>query len=227
MPIQEVLIHKPSDLAAPGGSEPFGAPCTTKDEDIAAWNALIPDMTKEMEENGRNIMVLYQTRNTRPWNGTTKNYEIQSGVTGDYLVAAYSVSNTVGVNYRPGTIVSFWFDNNYAEHAGTDHFGSVSSALQCSSPTSSTDIVRLFRCSEKGVNLSAKGSLSLVNFHMKNGQILPQAYITTRNTFTQYGWLGGNFSRPTSSKWVSARPSGQWLSAQPSGRSRSNAVTGR
>jgi hypothetical protein len=220
MPIQEILIHQPSDLAKPGGVDPFSAPCTTKNDDIAAWNALIPDLTKEMEENGRNIMVLYQTRNGRSWNDISKNYVLETGDQGDYMIAAYSVSNKVGLNYKPGTIISVWFDNNYAEHAGTDHFGTVSGDLSKSSPVLSSDVVQLFRCSDKGVNLSAKGSLSMVNFHMKNGQILPQAYITTKNTYTKYGWTGGSFSRPTTSKWVSAKPKGAWQSAQPSGRPR-------
>ena len=227
MPIQEILIHDPSQLAAPAGIEPFSAPCSTKQEDIEAWTALIPTLTKEMEENGRNIMVLFQTRNNRSWSDELKNYQLVTGDQGDYMIAAYSLSNTVGINYRPGTVISFWFDNNYAEHAGTDKFGSVSSGLQRSSPTKSTDIVQLFRCSEKGVNLSSKGSLSVINFHMNQGQILPQAYITTRNTFTKYGWIGGNFSRPQSSKWVSAKPQGKWVSAQPGGRSRSNAIIRR
>lgn len=227
MPIQEILIHDPSQLAAPAGIEPFSAPCSTKQEDIEAWNALIPTLTKEMEDNGRNIMVLFQTRNNRSWSDQLKNYQLVTGDQGDYMIAAYSLSNTVGINYRPGTVVSFWFDNNYAENAGTDKFGSVSSGLQRSSPTKSSDIVQLFRCSEKGVNLSSKGSLSVINFHMNQGQILPQAYITTRNTFTKYGWIGGNFSRPQSSKWVSAKPQGKWVSAQPGGRSRSNAIIGR
>lgn len=220
MPIQEILIHQPSDLACPGGIDPFSAPCTTKDQDIATWNALIPDLAKEMEQNGRNIMVLFQTRNGRTWNDTKKNYVLETGDQGDYMIAAYSLSNKVGTNYKPGTVVGFWFDNNYAENAGTDRFGTVSSGLTKSSPILSSDVIQVFRCSDKGVNLSAKGSLSMVNFHMNNGQILPQAYITTKNTYTKYGWLGGTFSRPTTSQWVSAKPKGAWVSAQPTTRPR-------
>jgi hypothetical protein len=220
MPIQEILVHKSSELACPGGIDPFSAPCTTKNDDIAAWNALIPDLTREMDENGRNIMVLYQTRNGRTWNDNRKNYVLETGDQGDYMIAAYSLSNAVGRSYRPGIIVGFWFDNNYAEHAGTDHFGTVSSGLQGSAPNLSADVVQVFRCSDKGVNLSAKGSLSMVNFHMQNGSILPQAYITTKNTYTKYGWRGGSFGQSKTSKWVVAKPQGTWKSAQPSGRPR-------
>ncbi len=180
MPIQEILVHQAADLAAPQGVS-FGPPCATKDQDIASWTALVPAMTQELA-NGRYIMVLVQTRNTRTWSDMRKQYVFKPDE--DYIVASYSVSQDIGRPYSPSTVAFRWLDKLKAD--------SESRTMGMTS-----DMTHMFQCSPKGCNLTNVGLMKLIKFNMSSGKSAVEALSLAKNAIgdmQKFGWRGGTFT---------------------------------
>ena len=100
MPVQEALVLSLADLATPSGVS-FQPPCKTREEDAAAWQQVLPGLTAQWNQ-GREIMALIQTRNTRQWSASARNYVYKPSE--DYLIAAYSVAPSLGRPYTPGLL---------------------------------------------------------------------------------------------------------------------------
>lgn len=179
MPIQEIVVHQAADLAAPQGVS-FGPPCTTKDEDIAAWAAIGPAMTQELA-NGRYIIVLVQTRSTRPWSHNQSQYIFKPSE--DYIVASYSVSQEIGRPYSPSIVTFRWLDKLKAD--------SDKRTMRLDG-----DMIHMFQCSPKGCNLTSVGLLTLTKMNMKSGKPEVEALSFAKNAIgdaQKFGWRGGSF----------------------------------
>lgn len=199
MPIQEALVLSLADLPAPSGVS-FGPPCASKDADQDAWTKLLPGLAAQMGQ-GRSIMALIQTRSTRAWSATAKNYDFKPAE--DYLVAAYSLSPKLGSPYVPGSCSRHWINNAYVSQQGQ-------------APDNGTiDQFLVFQCSPQGCKLSFNGVMQLTKFNMKSGAPQVQASTAAMDSITdaaKFGWRG---SFPT--RWVSASVPRGWKSAKPTG----------
>jgi hypothetical protein len=204
MPIQELLVSRDAQLARPHGVL-FDPPCKTRDEDIQSWNDMVPAMAGELAKK-RLIMVLVQTRNTRTWDATDKQYQFNAPE--DYIVASYSCSPELGAPYIPGTVSGRWLVGKAKDNEGR------TMGLD-------SDMIHMFQCSAQGCNLSTVGLLKLTKFHMTNGKTSVEAFNSAKTAISdgqKFGWRGGAFPKPNA--WVSGTLDNRVII----GRGRSNAV---
>lgn len=179
MPIQEALVWKPEQLAAPDGVS-FEPPCKTKDQDIKIWNDTVPHMAAELGK-GRYIMVLVQTRNTRTWSPSYKRYLFNPPE--DYIIAAYSVSSSLGKPYQAGTVAYRWLDQ-------------VKATSDQRTMGLDADMIHIFQCSSQGCNLSTVGLMKLITFKTKAGAGHAEAMSFAKDAIgnrEKFGWRGGAF----------------------------------
>lgn len=190
MPVQEALVLSLADLATPSGVS-FQPPCKTREEDAAAWQQVLPGLTAQWNQ-GREIMALIQTRNTRQWSASARNYVYKPSE--DYLIAAYSVAPSLGRPYTPGLCARHWVQNAAAAQTNGD------------ADRGTIDMFLVFQCSPAGCKLSFTGVTRLMKFHQKNGASEVQAASTAIDAITdtaKFGWKG---TFPRAAQWAAATP---------------------
>ncbi len=116
MAIAEALVTTAADLAAPSGVS-FPQIYTNSAADQETWNALIPGLAEQMAQ-GRFIMALIYPRETGTtvWDAKQKNFTFRPER--DSLIAAYSLSPSVGRPYPPAKCSKHYVLNKIAELNG-------------------------------------------------------------------------------------------------------------
>ena len=209
MAILEALVWSPAGLAAPGGVT-FPRVSASYEEDMAAWNDLLPAMTTEMF-SGRYIMAIVQSRgNTRPWSDAANNFQFSPEE--DCMLAAYCLSARLGTPYEPGLCSRDYIKKVMAAGQGG---GSVENFTP--SPGISKDMFQIFQCSAKGTNLAFYGCMLLLKGFRRSGMPEMEAIVRSADDMTrkdQWGWKGSVFpplvnrapgARPRGAGWTSPR----------------------
>jgi hypothetical protein len=183
MPIQEGVVFNPNTLDRPCGVL-FDPPCRTRNEDIAQWNAIIPDLQVQMRRERRHIAILVQCRNTRAWNRTKRNFDFNAAE--DYLMAAYSISDQFALPFRPNSVAERWLNDVY-NRTNTWNPPRQQGLI-------SEDIYKMFQCSEQGCNLTVGSTGSTIKIYMTTeGLSRAEAFTRTKGDFLKpkFGWQGG------------------------------------
>ncbi|CAO3415054.1 hypothetical protein [Azospirillum doebereinerae] len=155
----------------------FDPACRTRDTDLANYAAILPLIKSEVRR-GRFIATIVQTRNTRSWSATKRNYDYVPA--DDYLMAVYSVDPSACTPYVPGAVAAAWLGRTIAIEARQ-------------SVAADDKMVQLFQCSDQGCRLSTVGVMKLITFRMKThnrADAVTWAKGEVGNA-AKYGWRGG------------------------------------
>lgn len=193
MAIYEYLISSPADLGAPGGVT-FPEKSKSKDADLKAWNALMPELFTHMKM-GMYIMVVIQGRQLtdRKWDRAGMNF------TGfdpkeDGILAAYCLSASVGRPYMPGLCSGDWIKNMMAQ----SRMG-VGVRDMKRMQRGSADMFQRFQCSTEGFQLAVNGCVKLLKFYEKGGgSVATSASAGATQDMIRplrWGWRGGMFPK--------------------------------